>query len=696
MKFLSWKNIILSILILLILALGAIFSFAVFFDLNQLKPKIQEAVFAKTNRQLVIDGDIRLIVDFYPGIRITNVSFQNAVGTTNPYLFEAKTIELALVFVDLLKGRIVLNNLNIENAVVNLETDLLGRPNTKFKKNASEKPHSESTPKNMIFEWKKISKITLSDCKISYLKKGTNLNHTLVIKKSDISDIASTSNQALSITGSFNNEDFECTGMIGDYESIESLIDNWLVDLHIKTSDADFKLNGIIKNPIDIKKMNLNFTCQGTDINKTLHMIKKDVPLKDSFYISGQIIQEEPHKILIKDLTQKTSYGESTGNIYIDLTESIPTIKADLVFQTINLPNNNNNSKDNNAEKKNLETDLLIPDIAIPTDFFGKCRLNVNLEIKKLLLKNFAFDNIILHIELFEEYFIIKPLTAKIGDNDINCRFSLKRVDGATRLISIVEFHNLEIAKIINNLDFTDKVSGQLDCEVKLRTKGNSTREWFNNMEGKIRLMGEQGTIDYQLINYLGNDLAAGLFDLLNPFKKKEDIDVNCFVSSFDIYNGMSKMTVFVLDTSQMTVIGEGEIILNNEELDFDFKSLPKKGMNAGTFAKINISAAELIEPFKISGTLKKPELGVNLIQTGLKVGQMVGGIMLFGPAGIAAILINADSVDENPCLTAVEKAQQGVNTSKDENKGSLSDMYERENNIISDVYTDIIDQLQF
>ncbi|MCD4716962.1 MAG: hypothetical protein K8R45_09510, partial [Desulfobacterales bacterium] len=43
-----------------------------------------------------------------------------------------------------------------------------------------------------------------------------------------------------------------------------------------------------------------------------------------------------------------------------------------------------------------------------------------------------------------------------------------------------------------------------------------------------------------------------------------------------------------------------------------------------------------------------------------------VGGVVLFGPVGIAAALASESPDDENPCLTAISAAKKGVRGSGD------------------------------
>ena len=52
---------------------------------------------------------------------------------------------------------------------------------------------------------------------------------------------------------------------------------------------------------------------------------------------------------------------------------------------------------------------------------------------------------------------------------------------------------------------------------------------------------------------------------------------VNCFVSGFNIKDGRADTTALVIDTDQMSVIGDGEIDLKTERLNLAF-ARPSKG----------------------------------------------------------------------------------------------------------------------
>lgn len=80
---------------------------------------------------------------------------------------------------------------------------------------------------------------------------------------------------------------------------------------------------------------------------------------------------------------------------------------------------------------------------------------------------------------------------------------------------------------------------------------------------------------------------------------------------------------------------------------------------------RFEISLDELTRPFKLGGTLAHPSLAVDSTQTAIIFGKAIGGVMLFGPVGIAAVLVGSSSGDENSCMAAIEAAKKGVRAKK-------------------------------
>jgi len=182
----------------------------------------------------------------------------------------------------------------------------------------------------------------------------------------------------------------------------------------------------------------------------------------------------------------------------------------------------------------------------------------------------------------------------------------------------------------------------------------------MRGLNGKTVLVMGKGRVDNKYIDLLGGDLSSSLFRLLNPFRKETQYtSINCFVSGFNIKDGVASTTAFALNTDYMVVVGEGEINLKTERLNLSLKPVPKHGIGTRLTGRLTVSLSELTRPFKLGGTLAHPSLAVDPTQTAIAFGKAIGGVMLFGPVGIAAALVGSGSGDENSCIAAIEAAKK-------------------------------------
>jgi len=100
------------------------------FGLDSLRGPITRAVTNATGRELVIDGRIRAVWSWlHPRFRVERVRFANADWAREDWLFSADAVEAEVRVLPLFAGLVVLPQVRLEGAEVNLERDEDGRQN---------------------------------------------------------------------------------------------------------------------------------------------------------------------------------------------------------------------------------------------------------------------------------------------------------------------------------------------------------------------------------------------------------------------------------------------------------------------------------------------------------------------------------------------------------------------------------------
>ncbi|MEX0915408.1 MAG: AsmA family protein [Wenzhouxiangellaceae bacterium] len=116
--------IFLSAIIVILLGLWA--TLVLYFDEARLKQIATEQVRAQTGRELVINGPLKL--DFFPGISIvaSDVELSGPENYRGPDLFRADEFRMSLSLLPLLKGDVETGDIGLQDAEVNLHTDVSG------------------------------------------------------------------------------------------------------------------------------------------------------------------------------------------------------------------------------------------------------------------------------------------------------------------------------------------------------------------------------------------------------------------------------------------------------------------------------------------------------------------------------------------------------------------------------------------
>src|SRR4051812_21622747 len=113
-----------------------------FFGLNALRGPITRAVDNATGRELLI-RDIKPVWSWvHPRIRIDGITFSNAPWAKEKYLVTADSAVVTFSAFPLVAGRVVLPEVHLVRAQVNLQQDAEGRKNWILEKDAPPKKQS--------------------------------------------------------------------------------------------------------------------------------------------------------------------------------------------------------------------------------------------------------------------------------------------------------------------------------------------------------------------------------------------------------------------------------------------------------------------------------------------------------------------------------------------------------------------------
>ncbi len=126
------KWLLAGVVAFLALAAGALFVVPRMVDWNAYRPDIAILVEGMTGRQLLIDGDVRLVLLPTPTLSASGVRLRNIQGASTPDMIRLKSLDARVSLAPLLKGRVVVESMVLVEPDVLLERAPDGRPNWRF------------------------------------------------------------------------------------------------------------------------------------------------------------------------------------------------------------------------------------------------------------------------------------------------------------------------------------------------------------------------------------------------------------------------------------------------------------------------------------------------------------------------------------------------------------------------------------
>jgi AsmA family protein len=667
----KWKWIIGGFCAFIVVLVVAAYVIVSTYNYNSLKPEITRTVKDNTGRELTLGGDISLKIGLTPALVVNDVSLQNAPWGSQPNLAKIKRFEIKVRLLPLLSRRIEIKRLILIEPEILFETDISGKSNLAFETTKKQNLTKGKDDTKAAGNWK-LSAFTFDELqiekgRITYVDHELKKTYGATVDNLMASASSSESPTKLKLKGAYHDKSFEVSGTLCPLKAFINPDKAWPVNLAVKIENATLTLEGTVKDPLARRGIELNFTLKGKNLASFKEFSGEGLHLAGPFDVSGRIADTVRNAYSISSFKVIQGENELSGSVELNLAEKRPKVTAALSVQRLDLrpylqTNPNTEKTKEHLSKGTGKEDRIFSDRPLPLEPLRQVDADIKIRAAQVLLPNLPLNSLEMDMVLKDGALTVKPLKAVLGKGSLDGHLSLQSQGKVASLTMTSKINKLDISYLTKERKSTGGLEGNLDADIDIRGQGASIAGLMESLNGKTVFVMGKGKVDNKYIDILGGDLSTSLFRLLNPFGKETPYtSINCFVSGFDIKDGIANTTTLALNTDHMVVVGEGEINLKTERLNLSLKPVPKEGIGTSITGKLNVSLSELTRPFKLGGTLAHPSLAVDPTQTAIAFGKAIGGTILFGPVGIAAALVGSSSGDENSCAAAVEAANKGV-----------------------------------
>ena len=427
-------------------------------------------------------------------------------------------------------------------------------------------------------------------------------------------------------------------------------------------------LNGKINDLRVISGMELDFSLQGQDLSRISSIGGPALPFPGPYNVSGRLIDPAPGKYKIPSFEAVWGENDLRGWIAVDFSKDRPRMSAELSSQKLDLrPHFDEPSEKSQAGKpataRGQTEDRIFSSKPFELEGLKVIDADIKFRGKQIFLPALAFDDNIIEILLENGDLRMDPFDFTVGGGRADILIDLRQQDTLPSLIVDTAVDQLDVGAMLQELGYSRSLEGLLDGRINLSGMGASAAELMGGLNGFVVIKMVDGQASSRYLDLIQKYLGSNALQLLNPFKsEREFAPVNCFVNKIDITDGLADVKL-LLDTDQTSILGIGDVNLRTEELNLGIKPTPKKAFGVG------FSLKELSQPFRLSGTLAQPSLGLDPGRTARTTGKLAGALAL-GPVGLAAFFGDISAGKRDPCPLALEAVAPNFQTAEGGEKG--------------------------
>jgi len=559
-----------------------------FIDPNLYKNKITQVISEKTGQELTIDGDLSL--KFYPwlGISAKNVSLKNPDGFSQNEFIKITQAGFKVETLPLLKSKIKLSALLLDNPVIYLEHKKDGsnnwevmlkniKKNYENSDNSSENSKSNNNAGASKFEFQDIASIKITNANLNFINQESGENITLTDFNFDGTNI--NVNKPFKVKGKYTLD----------------IISKNKADVTKQTADFSGDCNINLKdNNYIVENTKLNMVFSGDKIPNKKLSLSIQTKLMGDF---------DKSRVKLEQLTLKADELLATGSAMIDLanltnsTFDLNIDKLDLnKFKVSNFELNPESKTSASNTENSLQPQILkvaFENKASGSDGSGK------LNIGSLSFKNYILTNFKTTTSVKNSIIYLDPLSANIYNGTINSKTNIDVQNHYPKISTKGSVSNISVANLLEAMSGSANVTGTATVNFDLNSSNNV-------LNGTSNFNVQNGTLKKVDIAYF--------FDMAGSLLKKEATksqnngytEYKSITGTLVTTNNIVSNNDMHLDSANFEADGSGTIDLIQQTINY--KILAKKKYNDGASHENALPLA-----IKISGSINDPKVTPDL-----------------------------------------------------------------------------------
>ena len=615
------------------------------FDWNWFRHPLERYISDRTQRTFTI-SDLHVRLGLTPTIRMRDVYFSNTDWSKEDAMARIETLEFSVSLRDLPEKIFI-------PRVALTKPDLIFERLQDGQRNWTLKPPSKTNePSNL-----RIGTLSVDEGRLRYLDHGQPFDIDVQAETFDPSKLeqvkdakAKPENDRYStryvFKGKYHGASFSGRALSGEVLSFQESGVPFPLKGDLVAGTTKVSVEGTIADAANISAIDTQLKIQGQTLANLYPFLLLPLPASPPYLLQGHLVLQG-NRYAMDDLNGKIGSTDVRGSAsYVDK-QPRPLLTADLRSNNLQVADLGpligvqtkssggkpplTQAQTNTKAAAAANGARVDPTHILPAGTFDGSRLqkidaDVTLVATKLLVPKDTIDlplesmNASLH--LHDGVLKMSPLEFGFAGGKMTSEITLDARKPVISTDAKVDFRGIRIDRLTPADSKLAQGAGLVGASLQIAGRGNSIADAAANANGKLSAAISNGRVSNLL------DAASGLnggkvIQLLAGGDKT--ISVNCGGLAFDITDGMGKSKLFVVDTEQTQILGDGNFNLKSETFDITLTPKPK-----------SVGILSLRTPVRLYGRFNQADYELH---KGPLLARAGGAVALLTLAPIAALL---------------------------------------------------------
>lgn len=605
-----------------------------FFEWNMLRGPIAKRVEQATGRSFAINGDLQVHLSRTPRITADGLVLGNAAWARDPNMAEIGRLDFTIDALALLRGRVVMPELNLGQARVSLEKNAQGVANWQFD---TEKKDDKPLPE--------IGALTLDRAHIAYRDPAIKTDLA-----TDISTVPAGETGAgmLKIAGRGSVKGLKSTidGTVGSVLALSSAEKPYPINVRAVLGGTRARASGTLLDPLNLKGENLNFELEGSDLAQLFPIIGVPLPPTPPYKLSGHL-DHSGAQWRFRKFAGRVGNSDLAGDFAVDRAQKPQLITADLVSRNLDMKDLGGLVGGDRGEAKSSPkpppANRVLPQEPFSLEKLRVANADVKFRGERVITEKLPLEKLTASLKLRDAVLTLEPLNFGVAGGNLISQIRMDAQQPVIRSRMDISVKRVRLEKLFPAFKLSQANAGVLTGRARLDTTGNSIASMLGKSDGDAALMMEGGSVSELLVRLLNLDVANAIPRLLTGDKQ---LPVRCMVAHLKGTQGDFKVQTLVVDTGKAVVTGSGDVNFADETLGLKLVSKSK-----------GFSLAALRGPINIGGTFKDPKVAPDISQAVGRGAAAVALGVVTGGFGAILPLLDFGGAKDSDCAGLIHEA---------------------------------------